>query len=398
MAKTYDVMVIGAGAIGTSVAYHLQKSGYQVALVEKGDLANGTSSHCDAVALICDKEPGIDTQMGYSSIERYLELQEELSYDFEFHQRGCMYVCEAEEEMIAAKRYVDQQTSDGYEMEILTREECLEREPYLAKDIVGGIWSHPDCSMNPYKMCYAYVDAAQRLGMDLLKFHTVTGIKLDGGKVSAVETDKGTYLTKKVINCGGVWAPEIGKLVGLDIPIQPRKGIVMISERSAPIIHQKIQEFGYMMSKFDDIKFERKVSERVSRLNVAMVIEPTDASNFLLGGNRNFTGMDIRTEIEVMEAVAERGVRFFPIIKDINCIRTYCGVRPFVIDHLPIVSDVEEVPGFYIAAGHEGDGISLSAITGKMVAQMLKGEKTDFDIGKLKFSRFKNMDLTKFEA
>ena len=153
-----------------------------------------------------------------------------------------------------------------------------------------------------------------------------------------------------------------------------------------------------MMSKFDDIKFERKVSERVSRLNVAMVIEPTDASNFLLGGNRNFTGMDIRTEIEVMEAVAERGVRFFPIIKDINCIRTYCGVRPFVIDHLPIVSDVEEVPGFYIAAGHEGDGISLSAITGKMVAQMLKGEKTDFDIGKLKFSRFKNMDLTKFEA
>ena len=119
-----------------------------------------------------------------------------------------------------------------------------------------------------------------------------------------------------------------------------------------------------------------------------MVIEPTDAMNFILGGNRNFSGFDIRSEIEVMQAVAERGIRYFPILKEINCIRTYCGVRPFVIDHLPIVSPVDGVPGFFIAAGHEGDGISLSAITGKMVTQMIKGENTDFDIAKLGFSRF----------
>ena len=90
-----------------------------------------------------------------------------------------------------------------------------------------------------------------------------------------------------------------------------------------------------------------------------------------------------------MQAVAERGCRYFPIIKEINCIRTYCGLRPFVPDHLPIVSEVDENPGFYIAAGHEGDGISLSAITGKMVMQLITGQETDFDISQLKFSRFK---------
>ena len=317
--NNYDVMVIGAGAIGSSVAYHLTKKGFKVALVERGDLANGTSSHCDAVALICDKNPGIDTEMGYASIQRYKELQEELSYDFEFHQRGCLYVCEME----AAAGYVKEQVADGYDMRMLDAKEIFEMEPYLARDLIGGFWSDPDCSMNPYKLCYAYVDAGRRLGMDVLTHHEVKEIQLDKGKVAAVVTDQGTYRTDRVINCGGVWAPEIGRLVGIDIPIKPRKGIVMISERSFQIVNQKIQEFGYMMSKFEDIDFTRNVSERVERNNVAMVIEPTDANNFLLGGNREFRGFDIHSEIEVMQAVAERGIRFFPIMKEMNCIRTY---------------------------------------------------------------------------
>ena len=146
-----------------------------------------------------------------------------------------------------------------------------------------------------------------------------------------------------------------------------------------------------MMSKFDDIEFRRDVSERIERNNVAMVIEPTPAGNFMLGSNREFKGYNIDSEIEVMQAEAERVIRFFPVIREINCIRTYAGMRPFVSDHLPIVSAVDEVPGYYIAAGHEGDGISLSAITGKMVSQLMAGEETDFDIEKLSFSRFREM-------
>lgn len=386
--NSYDVMVIGAGAIGSSVAYHLAKRGYKTALVEKGDIASGTSSHCDAVALICDKDPGIDTQMGYSSIERYLELQDELSYDFEFHQRGCLYVCETEPEMEAAKQYVDAQVADGYDMRMMDTKEIFDMEPNLARDLIGGFWSDPDCSMNPYKLCYAYADAGKRLGMDILTHHELKGITLEDGQVAALVTDQGTYKTERIINCAGVWAPFIGQMVGIDIPIKPRKGIVMISERGVPIVNQKIQEFGYMMSKFEDLNFKRNVSDIVERNNVAMVIEPTDASNVLIGGNRDFHGYNIDTEIEVMQAVAERAIRFFPILKDINCIRTYSGLRPWVVDHLPIVSEVDGIPGFYIAAGHEGDGISLSAITGKMVSQLVAGEDTDFDIGKLNFRRF----------
>ncbi len=94
--KEFDVVVIGAGAIGTSVAYHLAKKGLKTAILDKGDIAHGSSSHCDAVGLICDKLPGIDTMMGQASIDYYAELAEEFEYDFEHDPKGCLYVCETD--------------------------------------------------------------------------------------------------------------------------------------------------------------------------------------------------------------------------------------------------------------------------------------------------------------
>jgi len=392
--NSFDVVVMGAGAIGTSVAYHLTKKGFEVALVERGDVASGTSSHCDAVALICDKKPGIDTQMGYASIQVFKELAKEFSYDFEFHQPGSLYVCETDQEYEVAADYVKQQQADGYAMRMVDPYEMQQMEPYLAKDLVGGIWTEPDSSMSPYKLCFAFVEEAKKQGLKVFDHHTVQGIKLDEkGAVEGVITDRGTIKTKRVVNCGGPWARELGKMVGLDIPIFPRKGTILISEKTAKVCNQKVHEFGYMLSKFEDINFKRNVSELVEKHNVAFNIEPTQADNFLLGGNREYKGFDINTEIEVMRAIAERGIRFFPIISEINMIRAYSGVRPYCVGHLPIVCETEEVPGYFIAAGHEGDGISLSGITGRMVAQIMAGEETDFDISKLNFSRFKGQSF-----
>lgn len=393
--NSFDVVVIGAGAVGTGVAYHLAKKGYEVALIERGDVASGTSSHCDAVALICDKKPGIDTEMGYASIQVFKELEKELSYDFEFRQRGSLYVCETDQELEVASDYVKQQQADGYEMRMVDNYEMQQIEPYLAKDLVGGIWTDPDSSMSPYKLCFAFVEEGKRHGLKTYLHHTVLNIRLDEkGAVEAVVTDKETIYTKRVVNCAGAWARELGKMVGLDIPIFPRKGTILISEKTPKIVSQKVHEFGYMLSKFEDINFKRNVSELVEKHNVAFNIEPTEDNNFLLGGNREYKGFDITTEIEVMQAIAERGIRFFPIIKEINMIRAYSGVRPYCVGHLPIVSEVDEIPGYYIAAGHEGDGISLSGITGRMMTQIIAGEETDFNIDKLKFSRFKGQTFT----
>ncbi|MDR1796538.1 MAG: FAD-binding oxidoreductase [Clostridiales Family XIII bacterium] len=386
--SAFDAIVVGGGVIGTQAAYHLFKEGLEVALVERYDIADGTSSHCDAVVLIGDKMPGIDTEQGYASIQRFKEIVQEVPYDFEFKVRGLLYVCETEPEMEAAAGYVADQVRDGYDMQMLDTKDILAREPYLAKDLIGGFWSSADATLNPYKLCYALVNHMRAQGAKIYDRTNVTGVLLDEKRrVKGVETDRGTLLAKNVINCGGAWAPELARMAGCDLPIQPRKGLCLISEKAFPICSQKVQEFGYMMSKFEGINFTRNVSERVARTNVAMVIEPTDADNFILGGNREFKGFDISAEIESIQAIAERGIRFFPILREMNLIRAYAGVRPYMPDHLPVVSEVDNVPGYYIAAGHEGDGISLSAITGKMIAQLVTGKPTDFNIDKLKYSR-----------
>ncbi|MDT8862926.1 FAD-binding oxidoreductase [Alkalihalobacillus sp. MEB130] len=389
--RSFDVIVIGAGVIGSSVAYHLAKKGLEVALIEKGGVASGTSSRCDAVALICDKKPGIDTEIGFASIQLFKQLAKEFSVDFEFASRGSLYVCETDKELDIARGYVTQQANDGYDMRMVDKHELQQIEPYLADDLVGGIWTEVDSSMNPYKLCYAFVEEGKKLGLKVYDYHSVQNITLDHqGRVESVVTDQGVFQTKRVVNCAGVWSPKLAEMVGVHIPIKPRKGMVLISERTPlKVASQKVHEFGYMLSKFEDIRFKRDVSELVEKHNVAFTIEPTDASNFLVGGHREFRGYDIRSEVEVMRAIAERAIRFLPVLKELNCIRAYAGVRPWVEDHLPIVSEVEEVPGFYIASGHEGDGISMSPITGRMVAQLITGEPTDFNIDKLNFSRYK---------
>ncbi len=390
--KEFDVIVIGAGAIGTSVAYHLAKKGLKTAILDKGDIAHGSSSHCDAVGLICDKLPGIDTLMGQASIDYYAELAETFTYNFEHDPKGCLYVCETDMEMDAARDYVEKQQADGYPMRMIDNKELCELEPYIAKDLKGGIYTPPSGSVavSPYKVCFAFVEEGKKYGLESYTYCNIERILLnkESNAVEGIETNLGTFHTKKIINCAGAWAPEIGKLVGIEIPIEPRKGMNLVSEKTERICSHKILEYGYMMSKFDSINFKRNVSPLVEEFNVAFNIEYTTANNVLIGGYRGFRGFDIRSEIEAMKAISERALRFFPCIKDLNVIRSYAGVRPFVVDHLPIVSDVDSVPGFYIAAGHEGDGICFSPITGKLMSQIVTGEPTDFDISRLDFARF----------
>jgi len=385
--KTYDVVVIGGGVIGTSCAYHLVKKGFSVALIEKKDIARGTSSHCDAVALIVDKQPGIDAALGYASIQRFLELQKELSYDFELHQRGCLYACDTEQEMEVAAQYAKDMQADGYNVNALTTKELLEHEPFLAKDLVGGLFSDVDCGLNPFKLCFAFVEEVKGRGLDLYTHTDVTGIRLDEKKrVEGVETSKGFIPCGKIVNACGVWAPEIGRMVGVDIPIQPRKGVILVSAPSFKFCNQKVQEFGYMISKFSN--YECKRDPELEKYGVSFVIEPSDGNNVLIGSSRNFVGYDISTEIEIIHTIAKRAIRFYPILKDMNCIRTYAGLRPFMEDHLPLITQVDQVPGYYIAAGHEGDGISMSPMTGRLISELLAGEKTYMDMTAFSYNRY----------
>lgn len=394
--KSYDAVVIGGGVIGTSVAYYLSKKGMKVALVEKGDIASGTSSRCDGNVLIADKQPGFDTKMSYTSQLLLKELVKEISYDFDYTQRGSIYIIESEGELKVAKEYVEKQIEDGYTVRMMDKSEIHEEEPYLAEDIIGGVEIGCDASVNPMALVFGLSLEAKKNGAEIFDYTYVKDIRVGkNGAIEAVETDQEVLITKYVVNCAGIWAPEIGNMVGIDIPIKPRQGQLLVAEKTFPVGKRKIVEFGYMMAKFGDENYKRNVSPEIEDLGIAFVFEPTLSDNFLIGSSRAFVGFDTRVSIEVMQGLAKRAIRFFPVMKDIHVIRAYAGLRPYVDDHMPIISKVDEISGFYIAAGHEGDGIGLSPLTGKLISQMITGEEVIVPTESLSINRFKRSKTEK---
>lgn len=387
--RSADVVVIGGGVVGTAIAYFLVRNNRDVILVEQGAIADGTSGRCEGDVLVSDKTAGFDSRLTKLSQDLFPEITNELDYDISWTRKGSLLAIENEEEMEEAKKFCSQLDAEGLPVRILDKYEVHENEPYLAPDIVGGMETDCDGSLNPMALAYGLVHGAKKMGARVLTHSAVTDIRLDAdGCIERVVTEKEEIVTKRVVNAAGAWAPEIGKLVGLDIPIRPRQGQMLVAERTFPVARRKVMEFGYMMAKLESSDYARNVTPEMEKYGVALVFEPTEATNFLIGSSRRFVGMDTSCHIDVLRAMAQRAIRFFPVIKDIKIIRSYAGLRPFTPDHLPIISETE-VPGFYVAAGHEGDGIGLSLITGKLISQMICGEQPAITTEPLRLSRFK---------
>lgn len=384
--KNYEVAIIGGGIVGCAVAYYLAESGLKCLLIEKNDIASGTSSRCDGNVTIVDKDPGFDSQMSLVSQELLNDLHKTLNLPFEFREHGSILVCDNDDEMQAAVDWVKTQSDNGLKFNVLDQNDIRKESPFFAHDIPGGLECETDSLINPYLFCYSLIEKAGKdFGLNVKAQAGVTNITR-GESDFTIETSDGTFQANKVVNAAGVWAPFIGEMLDIDIPIIPRKGHIIVGSRQQPVMMRNVMEFGYLMNKFGR---ERIADKRTAEHGVALVLEPTECQNFLLGSSRQFVGYDSSIDIQVVQTLARRALRFFPKMDDFKIIRTYTGFRPFTEDHLPIVSAVEEVPGFYIAAGHEGDGISLATVTGKLIEELINEKsETIIPTEPLRYDRF----------
>ncbi|AOV09258.1 NAD(P)/FAD-dependent oxidoreductase [Sporosarcina ureilytica] len=372
--------------MGAAIAYYGAKAGLDITVLEKSELASGTSSRCDGNILAIDKDPGFDSQMSLKSQQLVHQLNKELEISFEYRNPGSILVCENDEEMEAANKWVRKQQEAGLDFRMLDREDLRNESKYFADDLYGGLECKTDSTVNPYMLTFSMFHSAKKLGAQIHQHTEVTNLKLEANGEFRIETTNGVFTAKKVVNAGGIWAPRIGEMVDVDVPITPRKGQIIVASRQQPVGLRKVMEFGYLISKFGG---ERVVDPITEKYGVALVFEPTESQNFLIGSSREFVGFNTKVNHEVTKTIARRAVRFYPKIADMTVIRTYAGLRPWTEDHLPIISEVEEVPGFYIAAGHEGDGISLAAVTGKLIEEMINEKETSIPIEPLRLSRFK---------
>ncbi|MDA1904446.1 FAD-dependent oxidoreductase [Bacillus cereus] len=380
-----DVLIIGGGIIGCSIAYYTSKYGRDVTIIEKGEFVSGTSSRCDGNILAIDKDPGFDSQMSLVSQKLVTSLSEELEHSFEYRAPGSILVCESDEEMEAAQQWVNRQKEAGLPFRMLDRKDIREESPFFADDLLGGLECATDSTVNPYLLAFALLAESKKFGTKAFNHTEVKEMKRDINGSFIVETTNGTFTAKQVVNAAGVWAPKIGEMLDINIPIEPRKGHIIVASRQQHVGCRKVMEFGYLISKFGG---KRKVDALTEKYGVALVFEPTESQNFLIGSSREFVGFHTKINNEVIKCIANRAIRFYPKMADMMVIRSYAGLRPWTEDHLPVISRVEHIPNYFIAAGHEGDGISLAAVTGKVIEELLNEKETIIPIEPLRLSRF----------
>ena len=375
-----EVVVIGGGVIGSSIVYHLAEKGLKVVLLEKNGIASGTSSACEGLVLLQSKKPGVHLKLALESAKKFYNLKNELNYDIEYRNNGGMVVIENNEELKAMKIFVEKQKSIGLEVYLLDKDKAIEKEPALSHDILGSTFSPLDAQVNQIYLSYAFINSAKNLGAKIYTHTEVTGIKLESNKIRLIETTKGEIETEIVINAAGVYSPEIGRMVNLDIPIKPRRGQLLVTESVPKILNGVLISAKYIAAKFNPSLAEIE-GEGIS-------IEQTASGNLLIGSTREFVGMNKNTTLEGINSIAKHIIMLFPQLKEINIIRTFAGFRPYTSDGLPILGKVKEIEGFIMAAGHEGDGIALSPITGDLIAELVVEGKTSIPLDEFKLERF----------
>lgn len=386
-----EAVIIGGGIIGVSTAYYLARKGVSTTLLESGDLAGGTSGSCDRAIMIQSKNPGLPLSMALAGSKLYESLESELGEDLEYGKIGGMILIESEEEMRVMEKIVGRQREAGIDVAILGRSETLARQPAVSPHVLGATYWNGDADVNPVKVCFAMGRAAASRGADIRLGTRVTGFIKDKDGIAGVRTGSGDIKAGKVIIAAGVWTPELGKMAGLHIPIIPRKGQILVTEKISPLINGNILSGRYIACKHNPEL--AKAGGEYSALGLGLSMGQTRSGNLLIGGTREFAGYDCGTTPEAVRAIAGEAVRLFPALKKVNLLRTFAGLRPYTPDGMPIVGPVPERPGLFIAAGHEGDGIALGPVTGSLLADMVAGTAGGWDLSPLSITRFNDYIL-----
>lgn len=378
---SYKVIVAGGGLIGVSTAYYLAKSGVEVTLVESRDIAAGTSGACDRAIMLQSKKPGPTLDLAIKSANLYKDLEEELEADLEYRKCGGMIIIETMEEMKAMEDMVERQRKAGIDVRLISGEEARQRQPGLSKNILGSTWWEQDAEVNPLNVCFAMAGAAQRLGAKIKLQSRVTGLITENNRVIGVDVSGENLYADAVVVAMGVWTPKLLKEIGLDIPIVPRRGQILVTERLDPFVRHGFLSASYIANKL-------KGNQEDDPYGIGLALGQTGSGTLLIGGSRQFAGYNTDTLPEITRKIGEAAVRAFPELANVRIIRAFAGLRPYTPDNMPILGPVDGLDGLFIAAGHEGDGIALAPISGKIVAQAVCGAHSNRDISPFLLSRF----------
>ena len=379
-----DVVVIGAGAVGAAVAYFCARAGLDVTVLDRGALGGGTSSRCEGNLLVSDKEHGPELDLANYSLSIWRGELAEFAHLWEFENKGGIIVASQDSSMTSLQRALSAQRAHGIRVEEIDAGQLHELEPHITEGAVGAALYPDDCQVMPMLLTSHMLRMAAEHGARLQPHTEVTGFLRTGpsGRISGVRTVRGDLHAGAAVNAAGPWAGEVARMAGVHLPVEPRRGYVMVTEPLPPRVFHKVYAAEYI----DD------VGSSDGALQASPVVESTQAGSILVGSSRERVGFDTALNPQALELIAGNAVRLFPFLRDVRILRHYFGYRPYSPDHVPIVGPDPRAGdgghGLWHASGHEGAGIGLSVGTGKLIAQAMTGQEPELDLEPFSPGRF----------
>ena len=385
-----DVIVIGAGAVGSACAYFLSRAGKKVTVLEKKDSCMGTGGATGGLLSWFTKKPGFHLDFFLKSRLIFPELAEELQGDIGLqYDVGTLQIIENDLEYdLVLKSMEREDIPEGFTLEMLDRQQIAEWEPYMNPELTNALLIPQSGYIDVFKYVYTLVENAKRLGAVFCNDTEVTGFLTDGDRVTGVKTDRGEFFADQVVNCAGTWGGQIAAMLGYtDLPIRPRRGQIVALEPCSPRVMHMITSSSYQTVKFHP---ELITDETIKRTGYTFALEQTEAGTILINGTREFADFDKGITFDGVRLMIEGASKVYPCLKDLSVMRMFAGLRPYTPDGLPMIGKLGHWENFFMACGHEGDGIALSAITGKVVTELVKEGEASFDISPLSPLRFQN--------
>ena len=378
--QTADVVIIGGGIVGSSIAWHLTEAGCKNVLVIERESAQGKGSTGKSMGGVrAQFSTPINIEMSLYSIPFYAGFDERLGHPAGYRPQGYLFLATKQSHLDYLKTNFEKQTALGLKtVRLISAEEIKSMLPQLrSDDILGGSFCSTDGFVDPYSAMNGFMASAIEKGATLWKKTEITGIVKDAKGIEAVESSRGRVSTRKVVNAAGAWAAQVAAMADIDLPVQPLRRMLVPSEP------------------FDEFPH---TSPMVIDMSTGFHFRP-EGRGFLLAWNDPEETPGYKSDFEptFIEKILIHAADRVPMFENlaINPKRAWAGLYEMSPDHHAILGEVAAVPGFYLANGFSGHGVMHAPSTGKILSDLILEGRTNVvsNVELLSFSRFAKNEL-----
>lgn len=366
-----DVIIVGGGVIGCAIAYNLARKNVSVLVLEEDDIGSGASSRNGGGVRQSARDYRELPLAMHAVRNLWPNLSEELGVDVEYHKKGNLRLGKTEDHLKILQGIVNRCTAQGLELKMIDRAEVREICPYVSDEVIGASYCPTDGHGNPMRTTLAYYKRALELGVVFVTGERVQSLIIRKGKICGVKTGTNQYEGTRVLLAAGLGSKPLAESVGIKLPMQKLLLEALITEAQPPMFSQMI---GTAAADFYG--------------------HQTDHGSFVFGGMTGLEPFESDETVPVTRSITAPAIsrailRYFPFLEDAKIIRTWSGFLDEMADHVPVISQVEEVPGLVLACGFSGHGYGIAPAVGQLVAEMIVEGQPSISLDAFRYDRFK---------